>query len=590
MPDRLKKTPSGFFETVQGILEKFNVRLTTAAVANLLAVVVGVLSGLGAVGFRYLIEFFKRFFFEGGRTLLFSYIGEHYVVLIPAIGGLIVGPLIYYFAREAKGHGVPEVKANIALHGGRIRPRVAIIKSLASSICIGSGGSVGREGPIVQIGSSLGSSIGQLFKLRPDLIKGLLACGAAGGISATFNAPLGGVIFAMEVILGNFTTNTFVSLALASFSAAFVAFQFYGAEAAFGAHEFIYHGPREILFYIMMGILSAVVAFIFVKMLYYTEDLWEKIKFPEQFKPVVGGLLIGGLGFYYPYLFGVGYEGVGQALQANLKLVPLLVLLVLKIIATSTTIGSGGSGGVFAPSLFVGAMAGGAFGKIVGMMYPGMEATAGAFSLVGMGAVFAAAASAPVTSIIILFELTDDYHLILPIMVSCAVSYLVFKQFTREDIYSLKLVKKGIYLHGGRDLNVLQDIMVRDIMGKEVEVVKEDMTVQELSDLIRLTDHMGFPVIDEKSELTGVVTFNDFQYIKPGSDWAELTVKDIYNTDLLVTYPDETLDDVMHKLGMRHVGRLPVVDRSNPKRILGLVTRTDIVNAYSKYLTFKKYE
>ncbi len=590
MPHLPKKVRENFlYRSIEKFLGHFDLHLTAQAISNILAVIVGALAGLGAVAFRYLINFNHYFFFTVCKDI-FSFLGEYYVVVVPALGGLLVGPMVYNFAREAKGHGVPEVMENVALKGGRIRARVAAIKSLASSICIGSGGSVGREGPIVQIGSSLGSSVGQLLRLRPDLIKGLVACGAAGGISATFNAPLGGVIFALEVILGNFSANTFVSLTLASFSALVVALPFFGSSPAFKVTHFTFQGAEEIPLYIAMGIFGAVIAHFYVKALYFTEDFWDRIRFPEQFKPVVGGLIIGSLGFFYPHIFGVGYETIEGAMLNQLPLVLLISLVFLKIFATSITIGSGGSGGVFAPSLFIGAMLGGAFGKLVVIYFPDVATPAGAYSLVGMGTIFAAAAQAPITAVIILFELTDDYHLIMPIMLSCSISYLLYRQFSKESIYTMKLIRRGVHLHGGRDLNVLQDIMVKDIMGKKVEIVSEEMPLPGLQKLIQSTEHMGFPVVNDKGELSGMVTFDDFHYVENNADLNNMKVKDIFKHDhIIVTYPDETLDDVVHKLGLRHVGRLPVVDRNNPKRLLGLITRTDIVNAYSKYQAFGKY-
>lgn len=565
-----------------------NARLTSTSVANILAIIIGSLAGLGAVVFRYLVDVFHTFFFVRGASVL-SFMGDYYVVLLPAAGGLLVGPMVFYFAREAKGHGVPEVMTSVALRGGKMRGRIAFVKTIASAITIGSGGSVGREGPIVQIGASLGSSLGQLLKLRPDLVKGLVACGAAGGISATFNAPLGGVIFALEIILGNFSTNTFVSLTLASFAAVAVAMPFFGSSPAFVVQKYAFNGAHEIPFYIMLGIGGALAAFAYVKILYFSEDLFDKIKVPELSKPIIGGLIIGSMGYYYPQLFGVGYEAMDNAIHNSMPLILLFTLIFLKIIATSVTLGSGASGGIFAPALYIGAMMGGAFGKIVVMQFPELATHAGAYALVGMGTVFAAAAQAPITAIIILFELTDDYHIILPIMISCSVSYLMFRALSRESIFTMALIRKGIFLHGGRDLNVLQDIMVRDIMGKKVEVVSEDMNVEELSNLIRITDHMGFPVTNEHGDLVGMATFNDFHYIKDGTDWTKIRIGEICTRDLIVTYPDETLDDVMQKFALKHIGRLPVVERTNPKRIIGLITRSDIVNAYSKYLTFKKY-
>lgn len=571
---------SEFYMAVERLMRRFNIRLSTTFISNVLAVVVGVLAGLGAVGFRYLIEFFQRGFFGGGERL-FSFFGEYYVILVPAAGGLFVGPLVYFFAREAKGHGVPEVMENVALRGGRIRARVAIVKSLASSICIGSGGSVGREGPIVQIGSSLGSSIGQLLKLRPGMVKGLLACGAAGGISATFNAPLGGVIFALEVIHGNFNVSSFVSIALASLSAMYVALQFFGPSPAFEVAKFTYQGAQEIPFYLIMGVLGGFVAYAYVRTLYFTEDLWDRIKFPEALKPVLGGFVIGGIGVYYPQIFGVGYGTIEEALHGQLALSLLATLVAVKIIATSLTIGSGGSGGIFAPSLFIGAMFGGAFGKVVLLSFPNLSTDVGGYSLVGMGVIFAAAAQAPISSIIILFELTDYSILILPIMLSCSVGYLTFRWLSRESIYTMKLIRRGVDIKQSYEVDLLKKIYVKDIMNRDVQTVSVVDKVRFARNMMEQSTHHGFPVLDQEGRMVGIVCGED---VRRAVHLMKLDapVSDVMVRDIMVAYPDETLNKALARLGSQDLGHIPVVERDAPDHVVGIITRTDIIEAYKR--------
>ena len=361
------------------------------------ALIVGIGTGLGAVAFRFLIQGVEWVGYDWFPRITQQW-GNAYVVIIPAIGGLIVGPLIYFFAREAKGHGVPEVMAAVALQGGRIRPVVAIVKSLASSITIGSGGSVGREGPIVQIGSALGSALGQKLGLSDDRIRNLVACGAAGGIAATFNAPIAGVVFALEIILGEFSVRYFSSVVVSAVTASVIGRAVFGDIPAFNIpFEYGISSIWEFAFYPILGVAAALVGVAFVRLLYWSEDIFEKWKaVPEWLQPMIGGLLLGGIALAYPVITGiswermpqiynVGYDVIESALANQLTLGVVLVLLVLKMVATSLTLGSGGSGGVFAPGLFMGAMFGVAFELTVNKIFPRIAAPAGAYALVGMG-------------------------------------------------------------------------------------------------------------------------------------------------------------------------------------------------------------
>lgn len=543
------------------------------------AVIVGLGGGLGAVVFRWLINSFTHISFEVMRDWL-SFMGPAYVIIVPAIGGLLVGPMIYFFAREAKGHGVPEVMEAIALRGGRIRPVVVVVKSLASSLCIGSGGSVGREGPIVQIGSALGSTLGQTLKLSDERIRNLVACGAAAGIAATFNAPIAGVIFALEVILGEFSVGYFSTVVISSVTASVVGRIAFGNIPAFVIPEYSLVSPWELLLYVLLGVLAGLVAPLFVRTLYWFEDIFDAWRFPEYIKPVVGGLFVGAIGFYYPQVFGVGYESMGDALLGKMLLGTMALMILIKVLATSLTIGSGGSGGVFAPSLFIGAMVGGVFGTVVHQMLPGITATSGAYALVGMAAVFAGAAHAPITAIIILFEMTNDYRIILPLMLATVVSVLLAQRLRRENIYTLKLARRGVRLEHGHDVDVMQGVLVSEAMTTNVDTVDADLSLVDLDLTFHETHHHGFPVLDTDGGLFGVVTVQDLERAKERGSIEGLFVRDITTRSLLVAYPDEPVWAALKRLGTRDVGRLPVVDRQNPKRLVGTIRRHDIVRAY----------
>jgi CIC family chloride channel protein len=543
------------------------------------ALIVGLGGGLGAVVFRWLINSFTHVFFVRMRDWL-GFMGGTYVIVVPAIGGALVGPLIYFLAREAKGHGVPEVMEAVTLRGGRIRPRVAVVKSLASSLCIGSGGSVGREGPIVQIGSALGSTLGQALKLSDERIRNLVACGAAAGIAATFNAPIAGVIFALEVILGEFSVGYFSTVVISSVTASVVGRIAFGNVPAFVIPEYALVNPWELLLYVLLGGVAGLVALLFVRTLYWSEDLFDAWRFPEYVKPAVGGLLVGAVGFYFPQVFGVGYPAIEDALLGNMVWGIMGLLILVKILVTSLTIGSGGSGGVFAPSLFIGAMVGGVFGTVAHQVLPDITAASGAYALVGMAAVFAGAAHAPITAVIILFEMTNDYRIILPLMLAVVVSTLLSQKLYRESIYTLKLARRGVRLEHGRDIDVMQGVLVGEAMTTSIDTVDADLTLAELDLAFRETHHHGFPVLNANGELFGVVTIQDLERAKERGSIEGLRVHNIATRGMLLAYPDEPVWTALKRLGVRDVGRLPVVDRQDPKRLVGIIRRHDIVRAY----------
>jgi CIC family chloride channel protein len=503
----------------------------------------------------------------------------------PIVGGAIVGPLVYFFAKEAKGHGVPEVMEAVALNGGIIRKRVVLIKSLASAICLGSGGSAGREGPIVQIGSAIGSACGQIAGVSADRMRTLVGCGAAAGIAATFNAPIAGAMFALEIVLGEFGIATFSPIVVSSVMATIISRMYLGDYPAFIVPHYALVSAWEIPLYMLLGVISGVVGIAFTVFLYKTEDLFDAVKLPDYTKAAVGGLLIGVIGIFFPHIFGVGYDSSGLALLERLSFIMVFALIFLKILATSLTIGSGGSGGIFAPSLFIGSMTGGAFGYIVHSLLPNITATSGAYSLVGMGAVVAGATHGPLSGMLILFEMTGDYKIILPLMLSCIISNIMATHIKKGSIYTLKLFRRGVDIEAGREVNIMKSLLVKDVMTREVETVSENMSLEKLLSSTISSKYSSFPIVDGKGLLTGIVTFQDFKEILFEKQLGRLIVaKELSTPNVITITENENLDSALKKIGFRNIEQLPVVDESNPRKILGILSRRDIFAAYNKAL------
>lgn len=441
-----------------------------------MALLVGVGAGFGAVAFRYLISAFTWLatghlaFGQQGRVASahLPWLGVAFFVAIPVIGGLIYGPLIYRFAREARGHGVPEVMIAVAENGGRIRPQVSVVKAVASALCIGTGGSVGREGPIVQIGSALASSVGQWIRMPEDRLRMLVACGAAGGISATFNAPITGVFFGVEIILREFSIDALFAVMLASMLADVTAEPFLGSRPFLSGFPqgIVLHHPQNYLLIAVLAVVAALVGLAFKTVLYKIEDLCDHLwgRRPEWARPAVGGVALGLLLLAIPQLYGVGYPVMYKAVAGNYALWFLIVLAAGKMIATSLTIGIGGSGGVFAPSLFLGVTSGMAFGEIAGHLFGPAAGSPALYAAVAMGAVFTAAARAPLTSLASVVEMTGDFALTLPVMLAVAIATATSRVLSYGTIYTTKLLRRGTDIDRPTPWRALQDLRVADAM------------------------------------------------------------------------------------------------------------------------------
>ena len=551
----------------------------------LLGIIVGVVGGYGAVGFRYLINFIQSIAY-GSPTELLDIVKEiswPMRIAIPAIGGLIVGPIVYFFAREAKGHGVPEVMYAVALKQGIIRKRIVFIKALVSAICIGTGGSVGREGPIVQIGSAVGSTLGQMFNVSTNRMRTMVGCGAAAGIAATFNAPIAGSLFALEIILGEFEIASFSPIIISAVSATAISRHYLGDIPAFILPEYVLHSPLEFPLYALLGILCALVAVGFTLFLYRAEDAWDGIEFPEYLKALIGGIMMGTMGLVFPQVLGVGYGAIDLALMVKLSWWFMALLVLFKILATSITIGSGGSGGIFAPSLFMGAMAGGAFGAVVHNFFPSVAVSPGAYAVVGMGAVVAATTHGPLQAILIIFEMTGNYKVILPLMITCIISCLIARKLCGESIYTFKLIRRGINIRGGKDVNILSSMAVKDVMYHTVEMVPENLLLKQFAEALPKSRSNNFVVVNEKEEITGVLTFLDYyDNLFNGKLDDRMVVKDIMTADVVTASIDDDLGTAMEKITAGDFSILPVVSADKPLKMLGILTRRDILEAYDQ--------
>ncbi len=543
---------------------------------------IGVGAGLGAVVFRKLISFFTTVFFTDYASWTHA-IYPFNIISIPVIGALLFGPMIWRWAREARGHGVPEVMEAVALRGGKIRPVVAVVKSLASSINIGSGGSIGREGPIAQIGSALGSSVGQVLKLPPRLLRLLVTAGAAAGIAATFNAPIAGALFGLEVILRDFTPLSFAVVGLASVLADLVAIPFLGSKAFFVLPAGVgLRSPYELIIFVVLGLLAAIVGTYFTQALYWLEDVFNGWKLHEALRPAAGAILLGILIVLLPPVRGLGYNIMALVFDGRLGLGILLLFFVGKFLATTLTLGSGGSGGIFTPTLYMGTMLGGLVGLVSAHLFPGVVGNSAGYALIGAAAVFAAAARAPITAVLIVMEMSQNYVLAIPLILTTLVATRTSEFMMQDSIYTMKLTRRGVRILQQTAVDVLSQVKVSEAMLTDVAKISPDATLVEATHLMSRERRQSLLVVQD-GELQGIITIADLEHSQEGTDQAQ-TVKEITVRDLLVAYPEEELREAVRRMNRAGVGQLPVVPPDAPHHVLGLLRRVDVISALESKL------
>ncbi|HEY1977654.1 MAG TPA: chloride channel protein [Candidatus Baltobacteraceae bacterium] len=565
---------------------RYIVKIGSASISQstfmvLAAIVVGLGGGFGAVGFRALIAGENWLAFDVVGAFFARHVGSVGVVLQLALGGAIAAFVATRFAPEAKGHGVPEVMEAVALRGGMMRPRVIAVKALASATSIGFGGSCGREGPIVQIGSAIGSVLGQASRAPAPIVRTLVACGAAAGISATFNAPIGGVFFASEVILGEFAPRSFAAIVVSSVIAAVIGRSFLGNHPSFSAAGFALVSPVELVLYAVLGAIAAVWAMGFVNLLYALEDGFERFALPQWLKGAIGFGAVGVIGIWFPQIFGVGYGPIQQVFYSHVPAAHAFILAVLKPVATSLTLGAGGSGGVFAPSLFTGAFLGDGFGALAHHAFPAWTGPAAAYGLVGMAAVFAAASEAPITAIMIVFEMSDDYTIILPLMVAVVIAALLGRRLLGSTIYERKLLRRGIDWQRIRKPRVFARISVSQVGRTPPLIAQSNQTIRSIALEEKGDTELAVPVCDG-DRFVGVLNLADLSRALAAGNGDRLVATIVLPAGGILS-PSDSLERAATLMADPRAPLLPVI--AGEDRLVGIVTRRDLLIAYRSALS-----
>ena len=546
------------------------------------AILIGIIGGLGAIVFRYLIDFFRTLFNQGiGSSLsVFGHSGTYLKALFPAIGLVLVGIISNYFAKEVKGHGVPQILESLALRGGKIKPKVAFFGILAPAITIGSGGSVGQEGPIALIGSAFGSVLGQALKLPQKYISLFLACGASAGIAATFNAPIAGAFFGLEVVLGSYAMGAVVPIFISAVTGTMLFRQLMGAETVLATPDYIVSNPSELIFMILLGVIAGFAGLAYTRGLTFTEELFDEWHFPWWGKALIGGTAIGILGLIFPQVLGVGYETMKDTVLGHIPLVSMLLFLIFKYIATLLTVGAGGSGGVFAPSLYLGIMLGGIFGSVANDLFPHLVANPWIYTVIGMGAIFAASAQAPLTASTIILEITGDFHIAVGVMAATSISYMIHGSLVRDSMYTVKLVKRGIDILRGSDVRPTERIPVKLAMQPVEYFVYENDNVQKATQILMNTPVDLLVVLDSKAEkLVGIVTHSTIRGAAEDSN--NILIKDVVQRNVKSLSADDNLEEAIRVFSFFNVKTLPVVDPNDSTKIVGILKHADVINAYS---------
>ncbi len=551
------------------------------------SVIVGVLGGAANILFRSTLQFVHNVIFVHGSQLLGITRGGWYralVPLLPMTGALLLIPLSLLFPGEVNGYGFAKFLEVVNIKGGFLKFRNIILKTVGPALTIGSGGSAGVEGPIAIIGGTVGSAVGRLFKTSGNRTKLLIAAGSAAGIAATFNAPIAGVMFSTEIVLlGDYEIASFAAIVIASGIATVVSRGYYGATPAFIVPQYELVSIFELPLYLVLGLVIGFTSVFYVRTFYRLKDEFETLKMHPQMRPVLGALLVGCLGIFLPEIMGNGYEFIEKALHENMLFPILICLVFFKVVATSITLGSGGAGGVFAPALFIGAMTGGSFGYVVHRLFPHLTATPGAYATVGIGSFLAAATHAPLTGIFLLFEMTGNYKIIVPLMFSSIIGTLIAKRLYHDSIDTAELTRKGIKLHAGKEQSIMGRIKVGDVLVTDVVTVTPETPLHRLIEIMIEKERFYIPVVDFAGEMAGIVSIHDVRPVLLEERVTHIVnAGDIATVKVIVLAPEDDLNTAMEKFSKKDIEEIPVVERKGSKKIIGMVKRKDIIGVYNR--------
>ncbi len=563
---------------------------------TLIGILIGVVSGLGAILFNFLLKTGTQFFMEDlvSFVLPASAAGSHFLgvplsrwvmILVPALGGLISGLIVFSFAPEAEGHGTDAMVDAFHRKKGVVRRRVPVIKTIASAITIGSGGSAGKEGPIAQIGAGFGSFLASILRVSEGERRIMLLAGAAGGLGAIFKAPLGSALFVTEVLYSReaFEFEAIIPCILSSI-VGFMVFTYYnGNDTIFHIPRLSLATPAQLPFYAVLGIICTVAGLLYVRFFYGMRDrFFKRINLPSHVKPAIGGLMLGLLAVYLPQVLGGGYPMIQSAIDGRLA-VPLMAALVFaKIAATSFTISSGGSGGVFAPSLFIGSMLGGAFGGICHAFFPNIVTEPSAFVLVGMGGFFAGVAKVPIAALIMVAEMTGGYSLIVPMMIVSSLSYLLLGKVSLYEKQVPTRVDSPAHI-GDFAVDIMESLTVRDAVpeGRQAQTIPENMPFEQILQHMLGSSQQDFPVVDNDEKLKGIISLTDLREAMADKELHRLLLaRDVAIEGVVTVTMDDTLNEALRIMAALDVRELPVVNGKDQRNVVSIVSRKDITRAY----------
>jgi CIC family chloride channel protein len=554
----------------------------------LLAIVIGALAGVGTLGFLSLIEVGQWGTWPGTGHFMDRVLATPWWlrILIPTLGGLAVGPVIAFWAPEVRGPGVPEVIEAATLREGHISPRMALLKAWCTGLTIATGGSVGREGPVVGIGAAIGSFMNRLFSFSTGKGRICLACGVAAGFAATFNTPISGALFTIEVILADLEIVYLGHIVIAAIVAVLISRQFLGDFPTFAVAPFGFHHNSELLIYLALGVLAGLLAIAFTRGIYAIDRAFRGLPLPEWLKPALGGLGLGLLAVFCPYVLGVGYDSINVSLAGKFALAAAAVLLLAKYLATVLCLGSGMSGGIMGPSLFLGAMLGTTLALVANHFFPGLHLRPTDYALVGMGALVSGTTLGPITATVIIFELSNSHEIIVPAMVACIASFQVVKSLYGYSTYETKLLSRGVKIFRGKEVHVLQSMQVKDYITKKMEVIRDDTPLPEILQRAEASPYPFFVVLNDREELSGVLTLWDLRQImgQGGEVTARLTARDLKVSEVVSVHPDDDFETALKLLEHKNFSSLPVVLPPRDKVVVGILKIEDVLTAYNQRL------
>jgi chloride channel protein, CIC family len=573
------------------ILTQFGKRTLSENVFLVLLPIVGLIVGLTSVVTAHVISFLQNQFWGNGQNLLAAAADNPWYsrLIIPLVGGLLVGLMGWFFRVQTRGGGVTTIMQAVSLKGGYISLRQTLPRDWSAIVTISTGGSLGREGAMALLASAIGSWTGRYFRLSTQQLRVLVCASAAAALAAVYNAPIGGSLFALEILMGNFALEVLGPVVVVSVISTLVFRSCMGNLPRFEVPHYELVSAWELLPYLLLGVLSGVISLLFVRALFGAQDLFEKIPIPNWLKPAIGMLLVGAIGIWWPHVYGNGIETVNLTLREQIPIIALCALVPIKIIASSLTFGSGGAGGLFTPSLMVGALLGGSFGYGVHALFPHVTAEHGAYATVGMGGVLAAMTHAPLTAIMMIYEQTNNYQIVLPLMFVCIVSHFTTRLFKGRSMEDESLRRRGVVMPTGLEAGVMQSLCVEDIMHDDVHAINHSAPFSLIVEQFFKESYNNIYVTDSTGKFLGAIRLHSVKdMLHQTESLSSVIADDLVDDSFQFVTPRQNLADAMDIFWRENAERLPVINNPTDRKLTGWISKRDLLGVYSQEILRKR--